>query len=92
MDFLDAVWHVLNFFVPAVGVGALGAAGAKLMWRRELAAVPWWRLAGWGSVAGALALAGGLWLFGRDGKMATYAALVVASALAMWWVGFGRRG
>jgi hypothetical protein len=92
MDFLDAVWHVLNFFVPAVGVGALGAAGAKLLWRRELAPVPWRRLAGWGSVAGALALAGGLWLFGRDGKMATYAALVVASALAMGWVGFGRRG
>jgi hypothetical protein len=92
MDFLDAVWHVLNFFVPAVGVGALGAAGAKLLWRRELAPVPWRRLTLWGSVAGALALAGGLWLFGRDGKMATYAALVVACALAMWWVGFGRRG
>jgi len=91
MDFLDAVWHVLNFFVPAVGVGALGAAGAKLLWRRELAPVPWRRLALWGSAAGALALAGGLWLFGRDGKMATYAALVVACALALWWRGFMRR-
>ena len=38
-----------------------------------------------------LRLIGGLAVFGRDGRMATYAALVVASALALWWAGFRAR-
>jgi hypothetical protein len=90
---LDALWHLLNFFVPAIGVGLLASAGAKLFWRRDLASVSWRRLAGWATGAGALTLLGGLVIFGRDGRVATYAALVVASAAALWWAGFrpGRR-
>ena len=91
MEPLDACLHLLNFFAPAVGV-ALGAAlVSKLLWRHELAASGWLRLWAWGSGAGALALVGGLVVFGRDGKMATYGALVAATALALWWVGFVRR-
>jgi hypothetical protein len=37
-------------------------------------------------VAGLAALAAGLWYFGRDGKMAAYAALVLAVASAQWLV------
>ena len=37
--------------------------------------------------AGLVALGAGLWWFGRDGKMATYAVLVVAVATAQWVVG-----
>jgi hypothetical protein len=37
---------------------------------------------------GVAVLAAGLWFFGRDGKMATYAALVVAVATCEW---IGRR-
>ena len=91
MDLLDAFWHLVNFALPALGVGALGAAAAKLLWRRELASIPWRRLAGWAGTAGVLALLAGLWFFGRDGKMATYALLVLATAVALWWVGFERR-
>jgi hypothetical protein len=88
---LDFVLHVLNFFAPAAGV-ALGAAlMSKLLWRHELAASSWLRLWAWGSGAGALALVGGLVAFGRDGKMATYGALVAATALALWWAGFKAR-
>ena len=86
---LDAAWHLLNFFVPAVGVGLLAAAAAKLLWRRELRSVTWRRLAAWAVGAGALTLLAGLVLFGRDGRMATYGALIVTSALALWWAGFG---
>jgi hypothetical protein len=92
MDPLDAFWHLVNFALPAVGVAAVGAAGAKLLWRRELAGTSWLRLVGWASAAGLLALLLGLWFFGRDGKMATYGALVLAAATALWWVGFMRRG
>lgn len=88
---LDALWHLLNLFAPAVGVALVSASLAKLIWRRDLALVPWRRLAVWAAIAGTLALIGGLAVFGRDGKMATYAGLVVASALALWWTGFVRR-
>lgn len=84
---LDAFWHVLNLFMPAVGVGGLGAAAVKLLWRRELAGVAWRRLALWGTGAGAGALLAGLLLFGRDGRMATYGLLVLAVALAFWGAG-----
>ena len=88
---LDAIWHLLNFIAPALGVALLGASLAKLTWRHELAAVAWRRLVWWSAAAGVLALLAGLLVFGRDGKMATYGALVVASASALWWIGFVRR-
>ena len=47
------------------------------------------RLASWASGAGLAALVAGLLLFGRDGRMATYLLLVLASAAALWWSGFG---
>ena len=49
----------------------------------------WRRLASWATGAGALTLLAGLVIFGRDGRVATYAAIVVASAAALWWAGFG---
>ena len=65
---------------------------AKLLWRRELATVRWQVLAGWVAGAGALVQLGGLVLLGRDGRMATYAALVLAATGALWWRGFRRAG
>jgi hypothetical protein len=49
------------------------------------------RLAGWSAGAAAAVLLAGLVVFGRDGMMATYAGMVVASAIAMMWAGFGAR-
>ena len=88
---LDTVWHVLNFFAPALGLAVVAASAAKLLWRRDLAGVAWLRLALWAALAGMVVLIGGLVVFGRDGKMATYAALVVATAVALWIAGFLRR-
>lgn len=42
---LDAIWHLLNFFLPAAGVAAITAALAKLVWRTALRPVRWWPLA-----------------------------------------------
>lgn len=86
---LDTFWHLINFAAPALGVALISTGAAKLMWRRDLAAVPWRRLAGWGATGGIAALLAGLVVFGRDGKMATYGLMILASALAMFWVGFG---
>jgi hypothetical protein len=87
----DALWHLLNFFAPAVGVALATTFMAKLVWRRDLAGVAWRRLLIWTTVAGALVLVGALAIFGRDGRMASYGALVAATALALWWAGFVRR-
>ncbi|MDO8418950.1 MAG: hypothetical protein Q7S90_02845 [Rubrivivax sp.] len=86
---LDALWHLTNLFVPALALGALAAALAKLLWRRDLAGVRWLRLAGPACAACALVTLAGLVLFGRDGKMATYGAMVAACAVTLWWWGFG---
>lgn len=88
---LDALWHLLNLFLPALGTGALAASGAKLLWRRELAAVSWRALAGLAAAGGALVTVAGLVVFGRDGRMATYGAMVLVIALTLWWRGFVRR-
>ena len=85
---LDALWHLLNFALPAFGVGLLSAAGAKLLWRRELAAKPWRGLARDASLAGLVVLVSGLLIFGQDGRMATYGAMVTVCALTLWWRGF----
>jgi len=86
---LDILWHGLNLIAPAFGVAAIAAAAAKLLWRTGLHDVPWRRLAGWSAVIGAATLWGGLAVFGRDGKMASYAAMLLACALSLWAVGFG---
>ena len=90
MDFLDALWHVLNLFAPAFGVAALASAAAKVLWRRELAGVRYLSLASAAFAAGAIVSVGGLVLLGQDGRMATYGAMVLAGALALWWRGFVR--
>lgn len=89
MSPIDALWHLLNFFAPAVGVGLLTSAFAKLLWRRELKGARWIRLALWATLCCALALVAGLVVFGHDGKMVTYAAMVFACGVVLWFVGFG---
>lgn len=89
MSAIDACLHFLNFLAPALGVGLLAPLFAKLLWRRELKGTTWVRLSVWAVAWSASALVAGLIILGHDGKMATYAAMVCACALALWWVGFG---
>ena len=86
---LDALMHLGNLFLPGVALGALAAALAKLLWRKELAPVSFKRLALPAALAAAAVTLAGLVVFGRDGKMATYAGMVLACALTLWWRGFG---
>jgi hypothetical protein len=89
---IDAFWHLANLIAPGLGLGLIAAALAKLLWRRELAAVPWRRLATRAASASTVVLLGGLVISGRDGRMGTYGAMVMACAAALWWTGFRRRG
>jgi hypothetical protein len=86
---LDALIHLGNLLLPAFGLGVIASALSKLLWRTALRGVAWRRLAGWACGGALLALLGGLAVTGRDGRMATYAAMVLATAAALWWAGFG---
>lgn len=86
MGIWGLILHLGNFVLPAlvvaallapavVGVGGLSGARMRYLWR------VWGLLAG----VGLAVLVAGLAWFGRDGKMATYAALVLATgSLACW--------
>ncbi len=90
MSAIDVVWMLANFFAPAVGVGVMAPVLAKLVMRREFAAVHWTPLIFTAMAASAIVLVAGLVVFGHDGKMATYAVMTAAAALAMGW--FVRKG
>lgn len=89
MTALDTLFHALGFAAPAFVVAALVALAGRGLTPRG---------AGWRAsfalncVAGLAVLAGGLWWFGTDGRMATYAALVAVVASCQWLIGRGWRG
>lgn len=89
MTLLDIFWHLVNLFLPAVGLGVLAPAMAKAVWWRALKPVPYARLVLWSTLSAAVCVLGGLLLFGRDGRMATYAAMALVSTAAIGWLGFG---
>jgi hypothetical protein len=83
---IDFLIHLFSFAAPALAVAVLVALGARLL-LRGAQRPGWWASMLANSAAGVVALGAGLWWFGRDGKMATYAVLVVAVATAQWLVG-----
>ena len=80
----DLLIHLLNFAAPALAVAALVASFARFVMAGPLGAVSWWASFAINSIAGLAMSAAGLWHYGVDGKMATYAALVVAVATSQW--------
>lgn len=87
MGFLDGLNHALNFFLPALGMALLVPSLARLVWWKALSGAGWLRQVKWASIINAVVLIVGLLMTGRDGAMMTYAGLVLASALTVWWTG-----
>ncbi|TFZ05349.1 hypothetical protein EZ313_01350 [Ramlibacter henchirensis] len=79
---LDSLTHLAGFLAPAAFLALVLPAASRLLLRRG--AGGYWLQAALVFIAAAAVLAGGLWWFGRDGKMATYAALALAAATAQW--------
>jgi hypothetical protein len=79
---LDLLNHLFNFALPAMVVGVLLAYCAPLLYKKQAPALAGYAQAAINSVAGVAALTLGLWFFGRDGKMASYAAMAVTCALS----------
>ncbi len=82
---LDLLNHLLNFAAPALLVAGLLAFLAPVFMRNKAPARTRSAQAAINFVVGLLALLVGLVFFGRDGKMASYAALVLAVASSQWW-------
>jgi len=82
---LDLLNHLLNFAAPALVVGLLLAILAPVLYRKVPVAHSLRAQAAINFIAGLVALLVGLVFFGRDGKMATYAAMVLACAASQWW-------
>jgi hypothetical protein len=89
---LDLILHLLNFLAPAWVVACLVALAAPIAVPRKTTGRSWWSQAALNFIAGSAVLAVGLWHYGVDGKMATYAALVVAVAACQWLTGRAWRG
>lgn len=81
---LDVLFHLLNFIAPALFTGVMLALAARYVLRHKAAKLSLRAQVAINSVAGMAVLVAGLWYFGRDGKMATYAALVVVCAASQW--------
>ena len=79
MGLLDLLNHLLNF------VGLLLALLAPLLYKKVPVAHGLRAQVAINFVAGLVALVGGLVFFGRDGKMLSYAAMVLACAASQWW-------
>jgi hypothetical protein len=90
LDFLGALWHLLNFLAPPAFIGLVASAAARLLWRRDLAGVSVLRLWAWSSGLALVAALVALVVLGRDGKIVNYSAMVLACAAGLWWAGFGR--
>ncbi|MCC7151821.1 MAG: hypothetical protein IT501_07435 [Rubrivivax sp.] len=81
---IDLLWHLLDLFSMAMLLGVIASTGVWL--RRSRGARDarlWRRLALAACGAAAAATLAGLALFGRDGRMATYLAMVLAVCLAL---------
>ena len=82
MGSLDFANHLLNFVAPALFVGFFLALTAPVVLGVRAKPGSWLGLGILNSLVGCCALAGGLWFFGNDGKMATYAGLLLACSLS----------
>lgn len=84
MGFLAAFFHLVNFIAPAAVLAPLLWLGGRFLMRKQALALVWWKQVAINFIAGCLVLLAGLVLLGRDGKMLTYAALVLVCATSQW--------
>ena len=92
MDFADLFWHLANFVVPALIIGPGLALLSHVIWRKTPSSHSLRAQAAINFVVCLAILVIGLLVAGRDGRIVTYAALVLACAASQaCLLGRGRR-
>lgn len=81
MGVLDLIYHLFNFVAPALVVSLVLVGVAPYLMPKRASAPGARAQAAINFVAGVLGLAVGLWFFGRDGKMASYALMLLLCVL-----------
>ena len=87
--------HFLNFMAPAffvaLGLALLMRLAGLFFKSKRPSRQPFWAQVAIIFIVNTLVLAAGLAGFGNDGKMLTYAALVLGAALCQWVLSGGHR-
>jgi len=91
MTLLDILIHLLNFGAPALALALLLPLAARFVFKKRGLPLTWWTQVAINLIVGLAVLGGGLWWLGRDGKMQTYTALVLAVATSQWLLSRGWR-
>lgn len=86
MTAFDLLIHLLNFAAPAVFVALILALLLRLALRNRRFVRSLWSQFAINAVVGLVVLGAGLVFFGRDGRMATYVALVAVCGSVQWWM------
>jgi hypothetical protein len=80
--------HIFNFIAPAACVALLLVLLSRLCFgfftSKKPVAQAWWAQAAIIFIVGVGILTAGLVILGRDGKVLTYAALVLGAAVCQW--------
>jgi len=84
MGFLATINHAINFLAPALWLAVLLPLLARILMRKKAADLTLSAQIALHFVVGCIVLVVGLVVFGRDGKMLTYLALVLAASSAQW--------
>lgn len=87
----DILIHVLNFAAPALAVAVALPLLARFSFKKSGISYGWWVQFAINLIAGLLVLGLNLWWWGRDGKMAAYATLVLVVATSQWLLSRGWR-
>ncbi len=86
MGVVDFIVHLLNFAAPALSIALLVTLFARILVRKQAVALVWYAQAAINCVVCLVLMLAGLWYFGRDGTIASYAAMVLGCATSQWWM------
>ena len=83
--------HLFNFVLPALAVAVMLALGARVLMKKGAGSPGLWAQVAINLVAGVVVLMAGLVVTGRDGRIGTYAVMLVVCGTVQWGVMRGWR-
>ncbi|CAN5905315.1 hypothetical protein BH11PSE13_BH11PSE13_23260 [soil metagenome] len=91
MSLLQLLDSLLNFVAPAFFISLVLALATHFLMKQRAGARRFWAQAGINFAIGVMVSIAGLVLYGRDGMMWTYSALVLVCGTGQWLLAGGAR-